>query len=82
MLGFLLLLFSSVFMDGACWVFCCCFSLPSSWMVHAGFFVVAFLFRLHGWCMLGFLLLPAFTCLGYECQVLLSLCNGLHVCTD
>ena len=27
---------------------------------------------LHGWCMLGVFLLPAFTCLGHECQDLLS----------
>ena len=39
-------------------------------------------FRLCGWCMLGVFLLPAFTCLGHECQDLLSLCNGMHVCTD
>ena len=25
-------------------------------------------FRLHGWCMLGAFLLPAFTRLGHECQ--------------
>ena len=24
----------------------------------------------------------AFTCLGHECQDLLNLCNGMHVCTD
>ena len=40
-------------------------------------------FRLHGWCMLGVVfLLPAFTCLWHECQDLLSLCDGMHVCTD
>ena len=39
--------------------------IPSSWMVHAGVF-----------------LLPAFTQLGHECQDLLSLCDGMHVCTD
>ena len=33
-------------------------------------------------CMLGVLLLPAFTHLGHECQDLLSLCNGMHVCTN
>ena len=38
-------------------------------------------FHLHGWCMLGVFLLPAFTCLGHERQDLLSLCNGMHVCT-
>ena len=39
-------------------------------------------FRLRGWCMLGVFLLPAFTRLGYECQDLLSLCDGVHVCRD
>ena len=39
-------------------------------------------FRLHGWCMLGVFLLPAFTRTGHECQDLLSPCNGMHVCTD
>ena len=39
-------------------------------------------FRLHGWCMLGEFLLPAFTHLGDECQDLLCLCAGMHVCTD
>ena len=32
--------------------------------------------------MLGVLLLLAFTRLGHECQDLLSLCDGMHVCTD
>ena len=32
--------------------------------------------------MLGVFLLPAFTCLGHECQGLLSLCDGMHACTD
>ena len=31
----------------------------------------------HEWCMLGVFLLPAVTCLGYECP-----CDGMHVCTD
>ena len=39
-------------------------------------------FHLHGWCMLGVFLLPAFTHLGHECQDLLSCCDGKHVCTD
>ena len=39
-------------------------------------------FCLHGWCMLGVILFPTFTYLGLECQDLLSLCNGMHVCTD
>ena len=40
------------------------------------------MFHLHGWSMLGVFLLPAFTCLGHECQDLLSPCDGMHVCTD
>ena len=39
-------------------------------------------FYLHGWCMLSVFSLPAFTRLGHECQDLLSLCDGMHVCTD
>ena len=39
-------------------------------------------FHLHGWCMLGVFLLPAFTRLGHECQDILSPCDGMHVCTD
>ena len=39
-------------------------------------------FRFCGWCILGVFLLPAFTHLGHECQDLLSLCDGMHVCTD
>ena len=35
-----------------------------------------------GWCMLGVFLLPALTRVGHECQDLLSLCSGMHVCTD
>ena len=38
-------------------------------------------FHLCGWCMLGVFLLLAFTHLGHECQDILSLCNGMHVCT-
>ena len=38
-------------------------------------------FGLCGWCMLG-VLLPAFTCLGHECQNLLSPCKGMHVCAQ
>ena len=34
-------------------------------------------FRLHGWCMLGVFLLPAFTHLGHECQDRLSPCDGM-----
>ena len=32
--------------------------------------------------MLGVFLLPVFTHLGYECQDLLSPCNGMHVHTE
>ena len=39
-------------------------------------------FCLRGWCMLGVVLLLAFTRLGHECQDILSLCDGMHVCTD
>ena len=38
-------------------------------------------FHFHGWLMLGVFLLPAFTRLGHECEDLLSLCDGMHVCT-
>ena len=57
------------------WDFCVCdrFFNPSIEVVT---------FCLHGWCMLGVFLLPAFTRLGHERQDLLSLCNGMHVCTD
>ena len=57
--------------------------------LFAGFFFFFFnptievvTFRLCGWCMLGVVLLPAFTRLGHECQDLLSLCDGMYVCTD
>ena len=43
--------------------------------------IVVVIFRLHGWCMLGVFLLPAFTCLE-QCQDLLSLRDGMHVCTN
>ena len=39
-------------------------------------------FCLHGWCMLGVLLLLVFTCLGHEHWDLLSLWCGMHVYTD
>ena len=39
-------------------------------------------FRLRGWCMLGVFLLPAFTHLGHQYQDLLSLYDGMHVCTS
>ena len=39
-------------------------------------------FRLRGWCLLGIILLLAFTGQGHECQNLWSACDGMHVCTD
>ena len=39
-------------------------------------------FRLGGWCMLGVFLLPAFNCLGHDCEDLLSPWDGMPVCTD
>ena len=39
-------------------------------------------FHLRGWCMLRVFLLPVFISLGHECQDLMSLCDGMHVCTD
>ena len=39
-------------------------------------------FHLCGWCMLAVFLLPAVIRLGHEHQDLLSLCHGMHVCTD
>ena len=38
--------------------------------------------RLRGWCMLGVILLSAFTRLGHECQYLFSPCDGMHVRTN
>ena len=38
-------------------------------------------FHLGGWCMLCEFLLPAFTCLGHECQDLWSPPHGMQVCT-
>ena len=39
-------------------------------------------FHLHGWCMLGVFLLLVFTRLRHECQVVLSPCDEMHLCTD
>ena len=39
-------------------------------------------FHLRRRCVLGVFLLFVFTCLGHECQDLLSPCDGIHVCTD
>ena len=50
------------------------------WLFHPAIEVVTF--RLCGWCVQGVFLLPPFTCLGHECQGLLSLCDGMYVCTD
>ena len=52
-------------------VYVTCFN-PTIWVV---------IFCLRGWCILDVFLLTAFTHQGHECQVLLSLCNGMHVCT-
>ena len=39
-------------------------------------------FRLHGSCMLGVFLVPAFIRLGHECQDFFSPYGGMHVYTD
>ena len=39
-------------------------------------------FPLHGWCMMGVFMEPAFIRLGHELQDLLSPCDGMHVSTD
>ena len=39
-------------------------------------------FCLHGWWVLGVLLLLEITLPGHECQDLLSPCDGMHMCTD
>ena len=60
--------------------FCCCFCCCCCCCFNPTIEIVTF--RLRGWCMLGVLLLPAFTRLGHECQDLLSPGDGIHVCTD
>ena len=70
----------------------CVLSLISEFTIFGEIFVYVTLFcnptievvtfHLHGWCMLGVLLLLVFTHLGHECQDLLCLCDGMHVCTD
>ena len=50
-----------------------CFSNPTIKVVT---------FCLCGWCVLGVILLPAFTRLGHERQDLLSPCDEMYVCTD
>ena len=55
------------------------------WPVFVFFFnptIEVVTFRIFGWFMLGVCLLPAFTCLGNECQDLLSPYDRMHVCTD
>ena len=47
---------------------------------HSTIEVVTFCLR--GWCMLGVFLMPAFTHQGHVDQDLLSLCDGMHACTD
>ena len=39
-------------------------------------------FSLCGWCVLSVFLLLAFIDVGHEYRDLLSLCDGMHVCTD
>ena len=39
-------------------------------------------FRLRGQCALGMSLLLTFTCLGHECQGILSPCDRTQACTD
>ena len=61
--------------------------VPSSsssvfWAISLGFTTLEVTFCPHGWCVLGVFLLPASTRLGQECQEILSLCDGIHVCTD
>ena len=56
------------------WDFCVC-----DFSNHT-FEVVTFCLR--RWCMLGVILLPAFTRLGHKCKDVSSLCDGMHVCTD
>ena len=55
------------------WNFCVCDSF-----LNPTIEVVTF--HLCGWCMLDVFLLPAFTCLGHECQDLLTLCDGWNAC--
>ena len=50
------------------------------WFFNSTIEVVTF--RLRGWCTLDVFLLPAFTHLRHGCPYLLSLCDGMHVCTD
>ena len=56
--------------------------IPVMECLHTGTGPQVVTFHLHGWYMLGVFLLLAFTHLGHECQDLLSLCDGMHVCTD
>ena len=61
------------------------FAMLGEIFVHVTIFnptTEAVIFILHGWCMLGVFWLPAFTHPEYECQDLLSPCDGMHVCTD
>ena len=76
---------SSVFPVSGVHHFCCCFVVFFCAYVSVFFFnptIEEVKFCLCELCMLGVFLLLAFTRLGHECQNLLSLCNGMHVCTD
>ena len=63
------------------WDFCVCDRVYFFFFFFLNPTIEVVTFRLRGWCMLGVLLLPAFTRLGHECQDLLSPCDGMHVCT-
>ena len=59
------------------------FAYVTAFFFHPTMEVVTF--HLHEWCIHGvflFCFLPAFTHLRHECQDPMSLCDGMHVCTD
>ena len=65
------------------------FTIFGEIFAYVAFFFFAFFLSNHrgshipsSWMMHAGFLLPIFTCLGHECQDLLGLCNGMHVCTD
>ena len=58
------------------------FTILGEIFVYVTVFSEIVTYRLHGWCMLGVFLLPAFAHLGHECQGSLSLCDRMHVCSD
>ena len=68
-----------------CLFFVCLFVYLFVWLFFFNPIIEVVTFRLRGWRMLGmflFFLLPAFTCLGHECEDLWRPCDGKHVCTD